>query len=215
MNRIVRALLLTASFFGVFTLAPAAQAETLAVANVGAPAINCFFNASCAVTVTDSVGAIPLPGIAAQGRLQSRTYVGAPGTPGAGLTAYEYRVDLTHVRSAPRRCVSALWVFSGYPSARQFDGAGGVENVFVITSGGLGSIGVASATQEGEGTKFTFTRPVCGGVRGRRGDSSFFFGFVSASAPIARTTYVHTHVGPAGPLVTANDVPVRSPNYFD
>ena len=45
--------------------------------------------------VTDSVGIIPMPNATGTARLQSRTFAGQPGAPGAGKTAYEYRVDLT------------------------------------------------------------------------------------------------------------------------
>lgn len=56
----------------------------LKTVNVSAPAINCTFDPSCTVTVTDSTAPIL---IAAGGTnfLQSRTFVGKPGTPGNGL----------------------------------------------------------------------------------------------------------------------------------
>jgi hypothetical protein len=187
--------------------------EALNVVNVNAPAINCVFNPACKVTVTDSIGDIPLPGTTAKGRLQSRTYAAARGAPAAGKTAYVYRVNLSNAAGvAPRACVASLWVFTGYPAPQQYNGAGPLDHVFVVTSGGLGSIGVASAVQEGEGTKFTFTRPVCSGSRGRPGDSSFFFGVASSYPPVSRTAYVHTKSGGAPKLTTVH-VPVRSPDY--
>ncbi len=72
-----------------------AHAADLTVVNVSAPAVNCVFNASCTVVVTDSVGTLEYTPLGSGAFLQSRTYPGQPGTPGAGTTAYEYRVDLT------------------------------------------------------------------------------------------------------------------------
>ncbi len=199
-------------FASLAAAAGEARAETLSVVNVNAPAINCIFNPACTVTVTDSVGDIPLAGTKATGRLQSRTYVGAPGSPAAGMTAYVYRVDLSHVAgAAPRPCVAAVWISTGYPAPRQYNGKGPVENIFVVTSGGLGSVGVSSAIQEGEMTKFTFTRPVCAGSRGRAGQSSFFFGFASIYPPRATSAIVHTTAG--SPKIVSVDVPVRTADY--
>lgn len=193
--------------------APARAQEVLRVVNVSAPAINCIFNASCTVTVTDSVSDIPLPGTTATGRLQSRTFAAAPGSPAEGTTGYEYRVDLRHVTGvSPRACVASLWIFTGYPEARQYDGAGPLDNIFVVTRGGLGSIGVRSAIQEGEGTKITFTRPVCSGAGAGPGQSSYFFGFASVYPPRSFTSYVNTKVVSSPALTTVN-VPARGPDY--
>ena len=76
--------------------APAtAHAAALTVVEVGAPAVNCVFNSSCTVVVNDSVGTLQYTPLGNGAFLQSRSYAGQPGTPGAGTTAYEYRVDLT------------------------------------------------------------------------------------------------------------------------
>ncbi|HML12227.1 MAG TPA: hypothetical protein VK456_02910 [Xanthobacteraceae bacterium] len=56
--------------------APAAQAANLTVVNVSAPAINCVFNASCKVVVTDSVGTLQYTDLGSGAFLQSRTYPG-------------------------------------------------------------------------------------------------------------------------------------------
>ena len=67
-------------------MAPAAQAESLTVVEVNAPAVNCVFNPSCTVTVNDSTGALAMPLITTPGTawLQSRTYAGVPGAPAEG-----------------------------------------------------------------------------------------------------------------------------------
>src|SRR3569833_2878515 len=66
-------------------LAPpeAARAASLSVVTVAAPAVNCVFNASCTVTVSDTLGHLANTPYGANALLQSRTYSGPPGPPGA------------------------------------------------------------------------------------------------------------------------------------
>jgi hypothetical protein len=80
----------------------AALATPLSVVEVSAPDINCVFHAGlpCVITVTDSIGDIPLPATATgKAILQTRTFTGQFGSPGAGKTGYDYRVDLSQVVS--------------------------------------------------------------------------------------------------------------------
>jgi len=79
------------------TMSTSLAAQPLTVVEVNAPAVNCVFQPSCVITVTDTIGHIALPYIATPGTawLQSRIYPSAPGTPAAGKTGYVYRVSLT------------------------------------------------------------------------------------------------------------------------
>ena len=81
----------------------AAQSQPLTVVEVNAPAVNCVFHPACTITVSDTVGFIPLPYLAAPRTafLQSRTFGGAPGTPAAGKAGYMYRISLTQAGAAP------------------------------------------------------------------------------------------------------------------
>lgn len=170
----------------VFTAASAAQAAPLKVVNVGAPAVNCVFNTTCKVTVTDSVGTLALPGASGTARLQTRTYVGQAGAPAAGKTAYVYRLDLTQavgIVSIP--CVSALEVDFGPVASLDYDKNGTLEQVYVVTSGGLGSVGLAGATKTGNLVRFTLATPVCAGGAPGKGETSYFFGLAASAAPKA------------------------------
>src|SRR5689334_13535533 len=62
----------------------AAGATPLTVVTVAAPDINCVFEIDCTVVVTDSIGTISIPSMTGTGRLQSRTFAGQAGAPGAG-----------------------------------------------------------------------------------------------------------------------------------
>jgi hypothetical protein len=157
--------------------APAAAATTLTVVNVNAPAVNCVFNATCKVVVNDSTGSLPNSPYGGGAFLQSRTYSGQPGTPGAGLTAYEYRVALNQ-GTGFTECLGGVVINFGpvkkltYPNNQP-------AHVYVVTTGGLGSVGIESAELDGDVITFTFKGYLCAG------QTSFFFGLASATLPHA------------------------------
>ena len=159
--------------------ASAVRAAPLTIVNVGAPAINCVFNPACSVVVTDSAGGIPNPAPTSPGRLQSRTYPGAPGGPGNNLTAYLYRVDLTGAGgSTSRLCVSAFKIDFGPVATLRYSANGPPAQVFVVTSGALGSVGPTAADLTGTVLTFTFRTPVCAG------QTSYFFGLAARPSPV-------------------------------
>jgi hypothetical protein len=178
----------------------------LKVVNVGAPAINCVFDPSCTVTVTDTTAPVP---ISAGGTnfLQSRTFVGMPGAPANGLYAYEYRIDLRNaVGITYIPCLSSMTIeFGPVVSTLDYNGNGEADQVYVITSGGLGSIGLASAEKEDNTITFTFNAPVCAGGHPGDGQSTFFFGLVSTQPPRPVTATVKETTG------TVHNIPARAP----
>ena len=166
------------------SLTSVAGAAPLTVVKVAAPDVNCVFETDCTVVVTDSVGNIALPNITGLARLQSRTFVGQAGAPGAGKTAYEYRVDLTQATAiGDVACVTALEVDFGPVTKLQYNKVGPADDVFVVTKGGLGTIGLASAEQNRNIITFTFNQPVCAADSSGPGQTSFFFGLASIHPP--------------------------------
>jgi hypothetical protein len=152
-----------------------ANSANLTVVEVGAPAVNCVFNASCTAVVDDSLGTLANTSLGGGGFLQSRTYPGTPGTPGAGTTAYEYRLDLRGANPFAD-CLAGVVINFGpvkqltYPQAQP-------GHVFVTTQGGLGSVGIQSAEQDGDVITFTFSQYLCGG------QTSYFFGMAATTGP--------------------------------
>jgi hypothetical protein len=172
-------------------LGSAVQASALTVVNVSAPAVNCVFNPACTITVSDSSGNIPVPGAAGSALLQSRTFTGVAGSPGAGKRGYLYRVDLRYaygILDIP--CVTGLKLAFGPVTALQYNGVGPLDQVYVVTGGGIGSVGLASATQAGNTITFTFASPVCAGGNPGGGQSTYFFGLASTKIPKAITAQV-------------------------
>lgn len=179
-------------FLLLLTAAPCAAGGPLKVVTVGAPAINCVFNPACTVTVTDSASSLPVGNGA--GFLQSRTFKGKAGAPGAGFWAVLYRVDLRNAVVAPRtpNGILSLTLRTGaVAGGLDYDKDGLPDQVFMVTQGGLGTVGLASAVQDDAGnTTFTFAAPVSAGTAPGLGKSSFFFGFASALPPAAANAAV-------------------------
>jgi hypothetical protein len=161
------------------------QAQPLRVVEVSAERLNCLFDPSCRVSGQDTTDAIPIP---ARGPnfLQSRTLIGRRGSAAAGLYIYEYRVDLRRaVGLANIPCLNSMSLsFGPIVNTLDFDGNGDVgDQVFVLTKGGLGTVGLASAGKAGNVITFQFSSPVCAGGRPGDGQSTFFFGLVSTHLP--------------------------------
>ena len=161
---------------GAALLAPPAVAANLTVVKVAAPAVNCVFNASCTVTVNDSVGKLTFSQLGDGAFFQSRTYPAVAGTPGAGNTAYEYRLDLRQANIFAE-CVAGLVLNIG-PVTKLTYPQNQPGHVFVVTQGGLGSVGIKSADQNGSVITFTFDKPLCPGA------TSYFFGLAASAAPV-------------------------------
>lgn len=185
-----------------FALVPVAEAAPLKVVNAGAPAINCVFTAAspCTIGVSDTSADVPMSAGGA-GRLQSRTFKGLAGSPADGMFAYEYRLNLTNAVGAVNiACIDWMSIsFGPVVNLLDFDRDQKPDQVFVITSGAVGTIGLAAAVQTADTIRFKFSKPVCEGSAPEKGDSSFFWGLVSKSAPKDVTAILHetggaTHV---------------------
>jgi len=176
-----------------------AKAAPLKIVNVAAPAINCVFSLSCSVRVKDTKEDVPLSN-GGKGVLRTRTFKGASGSPAERLFAYEYRLDLTEAVGAKPSCIDWISVsFGPVVSTLDFGGPARPDQVFVIASGGTGSIGLASANQTRDTIRFTFRSPVCSGTEKGKGASTYFWGLVSTSDPENINALIHetggsTHV---------------------
>lgn len=165
----------------------------LSVVSVNAPAVNTVFDPSGTIPVQDHTAPIWTSGF-----LQSRSFQGVTGAPAAGMYGYEYRIDLREVAgilSIPY--ITSLEVdFGPHVNTLDFNGDGTRDDVYVVTSGGLGNVGVSSATKSGNVITFRFDPPVAGGASPGRGDSTFFFGVVSTHPRREITASANNNQGP-------------------
>lgn len=156
-------------------LCQALLACSLRVVNVGAPAVNHVFDPSGVIPVQDHSAPIWTSGF-----LQSRNFSGVAGAPAAGMQGYEYRIDLRNVVGVTAiPYITSLEIDFGPHEKLDFDGDSRLDDVYVVTSGGLGNIGVSSARKSGNTITLNFNPPVAGGASEGRGDSTFFIGIVS------------------------------------
>lgn len=190
----------------LFVLAAAAfivaPAMALTVVTTSAPAVNYVFSPTGIIYPTDMSTPI-LNG----GFIQSRVFQGQAGSPAAGKWVYEYRVDLRNavgILSVPYVTDVAVPFGTVRSYDYNFDGNAN-DQVFVITSGGLGTIGLQSSTQWWGFAFFKFTSPVWAGGSPGTGQSSYFWGLVSDHPPAVKTGYVYTD----GPTLSVN---VFAPN---
>lgn len=156
-----------------------APAAALNIVAVGAPDVNCLFDVDCIIAVDDFTDAFALPGATGSAFLQSRTWpVGERGTPGEGLYAYLYRIDLRRsLATTAAPCVVTMQIPFGPVTPLDYDGDGKPDDVFVIARGGLGSVPPTSADLTGGTLTVQFNLPLCTGA------SSFFFGLASTRPP--------------------------------
>ncbi len=190
------------------TMSTSLAAQPLTVVEVNAPAVNCVFQPSCVITVTDTIGHIALPYIATPGTawLQSRIYPSAPGTPAAGKTGYVYRVSLTEA-SGSADCLLGLVLNFGPVASLPYK-SGGTAHVFVVTTGGLGTISIKSAEKTGDVIDFAFSKPLCLAGGADIKNTTFFFGLAAATAPTQIDAEIYAVGSPA-----FYSVPARVPTH--
>lgn len=184
----------------------AAQAGPLTIAETNFPAVNCLFRSSCTIVVDDSSGKVDLGFDSGAGFFQSRIFTSAAGTPAAGKTGYLYRLDLRGA-SGNTECVVGVTLNFGPVSKLPYK-SGSMDDVFVGTAGGVGTIKLKSADQAGTVITFTFEKPVCPKTGAIAGETTFFFGLASVGAPHAVSA---TLFGSGSPAFTAVDA--RAPNF--
>src|SRR3954452_5630667 len=161
----------------------AAQAQLLKVVEVNAPKVNCVFQTDCNIPVNDSSSNINLPFLAAPGTawLQSRTFAGEAGAPGAGTTGYEYRISMTQA-SGPGCVLSLNLNFGPHKALPYLNNT--LADVYVVTTGGLGTIKLKSAERFGDVIQFVLASPVCADGPPDVSKTTFFFGLAATAAPM-------------------------------
>lgn len=178
-------------------MASGAEAAPLPIAEVTAPEINCVFDTDCSITVDDSTGVFTVGTTAGDAILQSRIWPrGEAGTPGAGLWSYLYRLDLTGAAGLTAQpCVTRLTLEFGPVERLDYDSDGELDSVFVVRTGGIGTVGPSAAEKNGGSLVFHFANAVCSGASVGAGDSSYFFGVASKSPPLAIAAIVRDSLG--------------------
>jgi hypothetical protein len=93
-------------------------------------------------------------------------------------------------------CVKTFSIPFGQVEAVDYSGSGTSNHVFVITTGGLGSIAPVVAVKTGNKIEFTFQQPFCNGGQPGKGGMTFFFGMSSKNSSRSVTATLTRDVGP-------------------
>ena len=186
----------------------AASAGKLNFVEVGAPAVKCVFATNCTITVSDSVGQLPLANLNKPNTawLQSRTFTGAAGTPGAGKTGYEYRLDMTQA-SGSLECINGIVVNFGPITQLPYKN-NQLSHGYIITQGGLGSIALGTVEQDGDVITFNFAKPICATEQVNPTLTTYYFGLASVHPPVAISAGVF-----ATGLQPYFSIPARAPKH--
>jgi subtilisin family serine protease len=213
----------------LLTMALAAMSPGLAVAapldfvQVGSPAVLCKFDSDCVGLVDDLAAPFELASHAGEAFLQSRTLpAGDPNTAGAGLHPHLYRVDLRNLTTQGEPgCVEHFEIRFGPIAPLDYDDSGDVDDGFVVTAGGLGSVAPSLVEQDGDVIRFGFAPPACAGsdLEQTEGQSSFFFGLASSRPPRTLSARIRTTSGTQLDLLARAPEPAaalpRSMTRFD
>jgi len=173
----------------------AAQAQLLKVVEANAPKVNCVFQADCKIPVTDTSSNISLPFLAAPGTawVQSRTFEGEADAPGAGTTGYLYRLSMTEASGSG--CILGFNLNFG-PHKQLPYANNELADVYVITTGGVGSIGLKSAERNGDSIAFMLASPLCADGPRDNKKTTFFFGLAGTAAPMHVSANVYGNGDP-------------------
>jgi hypothetical protein len=180
------------ALFSLVSLAVSAPAFALNVVNTSWT-VQCIFSPTCSVTVTDYVAEFAVSGGSGNGRLQSRVFQSQD-----DRWVYEYRINMTQVAGYTSPPYADYLAIDRWGTPRQYDfNSDGIstDDVFNITSGGVGTKAVTSAFPVGTWTYFYVSGNVYAGSYPGNGESSYFFGLVSDQAPVLRTVWVHLDSG--------------------
>jgi len=181
-----------------------ARAQALKIVEVGAPAINCVFQTDCNIPVTDSTGNLLFPTLTpGTAWLQSRTFAGEAGAPGVGTTGYEYRLSMTQA-SGSSDCVISFTLNFGPHKPLPYKNNQNAD-VYVITTGGLGTISLSKAERFGDVIEFTLSKALCVNGPASIANTTFFIGLAATAAPM----HVNAHIAVTGfPPIYAVDARV-------
>ena len=172
-------------------------AVALSLVEAKLPDLNCIFDGDCTITPNDSNDTFTLPGASGSGRLITRLLpAGEPGTAGAGLYPYLYRLDLGEATPITAiSCVQQVEIEFGPIRQLDYNGDAKPDDVFVITQGGIGEVRPTSAEENGDLVIFHFDNPLFCPSRAGANDDSFYFGLVSEQPPRDITARVSGTLG--------------------
>ncbi|MBV8837532.1 MAG: hypothetical protein JO000_13405, partial [Alphaproteobacteria bacterium] len=101
---------------------------------------------------------------------------------GAGVTGYEYRISLTQAAGVTD-CMTGFTINFGPHKPLPYTN-NQLADVYVITTGGLGTIKLSGAHRFGDVIEFTLAKPLCVDGPANVANTTFFIGLAATAAPM-------------------------------
>lgn len=189
------------------------QAQSLRLLNVNDPGIYCRFSPDCHVSPVETSSTFTPTNLAAACVLESRSFAGNS-MDAAGTYGYEYRVVLNNAGAQGDNflTVESLTLNFDFPQFFAFGGHAS-NQVWVVATGGPGSLAPGSASLSGTNVVVHFNPPIILVTNTNQSTGSYYFGMISTGQPRVTTAVVTglAQALPDAPVPFEGELPARTP----
>jgi hypothetical protein len=171
---------------GIFAAA-GVHAQSLQLLNANYPGILCRFSPDCHVTPTSDSSSFDITNFAATCVLESRSFLGN-GMDAHGVYGYEYRVILNNHGERGTNYLTVDSLTLNFDSLQSFAfGQHASNQVWIVTSGGPGSVAPGAAEMTESNVVVQFNPPLVLATLTNNSVSTYFFGMASKNRPQVTT----------------------------
>ncbi len=200
-------------FIAVIFAAAGLQAQSLKLLNVNDPGIYCRFSPDCHVTPVVTSSSFTPTNLAATCVLESRSFAGS-GMDTAGVFGYEYRIVLNNAGAQGDNVLTVESLTLNFESPQYFAFGGHASNqVWVVATGGPGSLAPGSASLSGTNVVVKFDPPVILATKTNQNTGTYYFGMISTGQPRVTKAIVtgSAQALPDAPVPFERELPARTP----
>ena len=200
-------------FIAVVFAAAGLQAQSLKLLNVNDPGIYCRFSPDCHVAPVETSSSFTPTNLAAACVLQSRSFAGN-GMDAAGTYGYEYRIVLNNAGAQGDNFLTVDSLTLHFDSPQSFAFGGHASNqVWVVATGGPGSLAPGSASLSGTNIVVKFSPPIILVTKTNQSAGTYYFGMISTGQPRVTTAVVTglAQTLPDAPVPFEEELPARTP----
>jgi hypothetical protein len=197
---------------GMF-VAASIHAQSLQLLNTSYPGILCHFSGDCNVTLTSHSSSFDLTNLAVTCVLESRSFPGNS-MDAKGAYGYEYRVILNNNGERGTSYLTVDSLTLNFDSLQSFAfGQHASNQVWIVASGGPGSVAPGSVGIVETNVVVQFTPPLVLATLTNKSISTYFFGMASMSRPHITTAIISgsTQTPPDAAIPFKAEIDARTP----
>jgi hypothetical protein len=202
-------LLFVAWIFAVVGL----HAQSLKFLNVSDPGIYCRFSPDCHVVPVGKSSSFMPTNLAVTCALESRSFVGNS-TDTTGVYGYEYRVILNNAGAQGDNLLTVDSLTLNFDSPQYFAFGGHASNqVWVVATGGAGSLAPGSASFMDTNVVFQFDPPIVLATKTNQSTGTYYFGMMSTGRPHITMAVItgSAQASPDAPVPFEEELPASTP----